>query len=170
MGTRSTDTGTLGAHRLGALLVLAALAALPAARAAEPPPEPLEHFPTATLSIDTAGGAHAFKVWVAATEPRRNQGLMFVKSLAADRGMVFAWPAPQVASFWMKNTFIPLDLLFVGVDGRLIRVVERAEPQSLATINSMGRVVGVIELAGGSAARLGIRPGDHVHCPALASG
>jgi uncharacterized membrane protein (UPF0127 family) len=145
------------------------LLAAPPSPASDPAPEPLERFPQAALTIESAGATHHFQVWVADTEARHNQGLMFVKSLAANRGMVFVWATPRVESFWMKNTFIPLDLLFVGPDGRVIRIVENAVPQSLSTISSMGLVIGVIELAGGSGARLAIHPGDRVHCPALPS-
>jgi len=170
VGARARGRATRPLSARAALALGLALLAAPPAPAQEPPPEPLSHFPRETLTIDTGGGARSFRVWVAATEPRRNQGLMFVKALAPDRGMVFTWTTPQVASFWMKNTFIPLDLLFVGPDGRLIRIVENAEPQSLSTITSMGLVIGVIELAGGSAQRLGIRAGDTVHCKALRGG
>jgi uncharacterized membrane protein (UPF0127 family) len=148
-------------------LALLALLVGAAPRAEEPAREPLERFPRAELSIDSGVQVHRFQVWVAATEPRRNQGLMFVKSLPPTRGMVFVFERPQVASFWMKNTFIPLDLLFVAPDGRVIRAVENAEPQSLATISSMGLVSSVVELAGGSCARLGIHPGDRVRSSAL---
>jgi uncharacterized protein len=152
-----------------AALAFASLLAASPARAGDPALEPLERFPQAALAIASGDATHRFRVWVADTEARHNQGLMFVKSLAPNRGMVFAWQAPQVASFWMKNTFIPLDLLFVGPDGRVIRIVENAVPQSVATISSMGLVIGVVELAGGSVTRLGIHPGDRVHCSALSS-
>lgn len=138
-----------------------------AVRAAQPPREPLERFPAGELSIESGGRTHPFKVWIAATEPRRNQGLMYVKSLPAARGMLFLFEAPQVASFWMKNTLIPLDLLFIATDGRIIRVVENATPLSEATINSMGVVLGVLELAGGTSHRLGLKAGDRVRYPAF---
>jgi uncharacterized membrane protein (UPF0127 family) len=96
---------------------------------------------------------------MATTEARREQGLMYVRHLAPDRGMLFVFESPQVLNFWMKNTRIPLDLLFIAADGRVIRIAENAEPESLATISSMGAALAVLELAGGSAARLGLRPG-----------
>jgi len=169
MGT-GPGTDVRGVARLTrpiAIVVLAAVLALPTARAEEAARESLDRFPTAALTIESGNQRHAFTVWVAATDARRNQGLMYVRSLAAGHGMLFVFRNPQPASFWMKNTFIPLDLLFVAPDGRVIRVVENAVPQSLDTISSMGLVSGVVELAGGSAARLGIRSGDRVHCPAL---
>jgi hypothetical protein len=158
--------GAAGAALRVSLALLALVAALAGARAAEPPPEPLDRFPSGELAIDSAAGSHAFKVWVAATEPRRNQGLMYVKSLPAGRGMLFLFDAPQTATFWMKNTLIPLDLLFIAPDGRVIRIVENATPLSEATISSMGIVSGVLELAGGASHKLGLRTGDQVRYPA----
>jgi uncharacterized protein len=174
MGTRSTDAAAGTArHPRGALIAAACglglallLPAAPASRA-EPPREALEHFPAGELSVESGGRSHPFKVWIAATEPRRNQGLMYVKSLAATRGMLFLFDAPQVATFWMKNTLIPLDLLFIAPDGRVIRVVESATPLSEATINSMGVVAGVLEIAGGTSRRLGFKAGDRVDYPAF---
>ncbi|MBS0394058.1 MAG: DUF192 domain-containing protein [Proteobacteria bacterium] len=174
MGTRSADAADAADHapltRRRALAALAALAlvaaAVPPARAVEPPPEPLSRFPTMRVEIDSGAHTHVFKAWVADTEPRRNRGLMFVKSLAADRGMLFLFEPPQVTAFWMKNTLIPLDLLFVGPDGRVIRLVENATPMSEATISSMGVVTAVLELAGGTASRLAIKPGDRLRASA----
>ena len=108
-------------------------------------------------------------MYVAATEARRDQGLMFVKSLHPHEGMLFVFPTPQVTSFWMKNCVLALDLLFVGPDGRIIRIVENATPGSLATISSMGVAAAVLEFTGGTSARLGLKPGDHVHYPPLAA-
>jgi uncharacterized protein len=155
------------------LLAVVALAALfsvaPLRGAGAPPREPLANFPSTTVSIDANGTTHAFRVYLASTEARRNQGLMFVKSLAPDRGMLFVFENPRVAGFWMENTLIPLDLLFIAADGRIIHVVENAVPLSRATITSMGVVLGVLELAGGTSAKLGIRPGDRVSYPAFVS-
>ncbi len=137
------------------------MAAAPA-HAADPAPEPLDRFPVAEIRVDSGGQSHPFKVWIAATEARQNQGLMFVKSLPPTRGMLFLFSIPHATSFWMKNTFIPLDLLFVAADGRIIRIVDSATPLSEAVINSMGVVGGVLEVAGGTCARLGIRTGDRV--------
>lgn len=127
------------------------------------PLEPLDHFPQTKVRVESASGSHEFSAWVAATEPRRNQGLMQVKSLPPNRGMLFLFDAPQVAIFWMKDTLIPLDLLFIARDGRVIRLVERATPMSESLINSMGVVSAVLELAGGTSAKLGIKAGDRVH-------
>jgi uncharacterized protein len=175
MGIRPAATEDPAADRFCAALSAAAgglaLALLlvvgPAARAADPAQEPLDRLPSADLSVESGGHSHPFKVWIAATEPRRNQGLMYVKSLPATRGMLFLFDAPQVASFWMKNTLIPLDLLFIAPDGRVIRIAENAVPLSEATIESMGVVSGVLEVAGGTSRRLGFKAGDRVHSPAF---
>jgi uncharacterized membrane protein (UPF0127 family) len=82
--------------------------------------------------------------------------------------MLFVYPRPQMIAMWMKNTFIPLDMLFVAPDGRVTRVVENTEPQSLKTIESGGEVMGVVELAAGTVARLKIAPGAQVIHPAFA--
>lgn len=124
----------------------------------------------AELTIESAGGPHPFRVEIARTPQERAQGLMFRKSLAPDRGMLFEFERPQVVAFWMKNTLIPLDMLFVDAAGRIIGIHRDAVPLSLAAILSPGPVRGVIEVAGGTAARLGIRPGDRVLFPFFAPG
>ena len=127
----------------------------------------LEHFPTAPLTIVTASGPHRFTVEVATTPAQMEQGLMFRQSLAPDAGMIFDFGAPSMAAMWMKNTLIPLDMLFVDQQGRVIGIHERAVPQSLDTIAAPGPARAVIELNGGAAARLGIRPGDKVVFPQM---
>ncbi|MFO0333535.1 MAG: DUF192 domain-containing protein [Pseudomonadota bacterium] len=129
--------------------------------------EPLERFPQSRVVVDTGGRSHAFQVWVADTEPRRAQGLMWVRELPADRGMLFVFDRPQAMSFWMKNTFVPLDLLFVAPDGRIIRIAADAKPHSLAPIDSMGVALGVLEVRAGTAQRLGIRAGHRLRHPAF---
>ena len=162
--------GACNARRARGALIIAALAlAGTAARAAEPPPEPLTHFPRAEVSVDSPTATHRFKVWLADTDPRRSQGLMYVKRLPSGHGMLFVFDLPQAAGFWMKNTLIPLDLLFIAADGRIIRIAANAAPMSLGTIESMGVVKGVLELAGGSCARLGISVGDRVRQAAFLS-
>jgi len=101
-------------------------------------------------------------VWIADTEARSEQGLMFVSDLPDSQGMVFPLEPPKVEAMWMKNTYIELDMLFVGTDGRVVKIIERARPLSLATLSS-GQVVGaVVELKGGEAAKLGLAVGDRV--------
>lgn len=104
-----------------------------------------------------------FHVEVASTEDQLHQGLMFREALPPDGGMLFLLGAPQSASFWMRNTFIALDIIFITRDGRIANIYPRAAPGSLSLINSTEPVTGVLEINGGMAARLGIRAGDHVH-------
>ena len=177
MGTRSSrGPGEHGSRRTLSLqtgpaavaLLLASLALLPTtSRANDPAREPLRSFPQSDLLVEAGGKVHRFRVWLAATEPRREQGLMWVRELKPREGMLFVFDSPQIASFWMKNTLIPLDLLFIAADGRVIRIAANATPLSLAAIQSMGVVRGVLEVAGGTCARLGIRTGDRIRHPAL---
>ena len=166
-GTGAATPRSFAALSAAAGLALALLLGAGAARPAAPDPEPLDRLPIAEISVESGGHSHPFTVWIAATEPRRNQGLMFVPKLPATRGMLFLFDGPQVASFWMKNTLIPLDLLFIAPDGRIIHVVENAVPHSEATIDSMGVVLGVLEVAGGTSRRLGFKPGDRVRYSAF---
>jgi uncharacterized membrane protein (UPF0127 family) len=128
-------------------------------------PAQLATFPRAELTIVSAGGPHKFTVELATTPAQMEQGLMFRQRLAADAGMLFDYRAPAMASMWMKNTLIPLDMLFVDERGRIINIHERAVPGSLDPIAAAAPARAVIELNGGTAARLGIRPGDRVLFP-----
>jgi len=114
------------------------------------------------LAIETAGGAQQFAVELALTSEQRMQGLMYRQRLPADAGMLFLYPAARPVSMWMKNTLIPLDMLFIGDDGRILHIAERAIPGSTATISSMQPARAVLELNGGTAARLKIQVGDRV--------
>ena len=125
----------------------------------------LQKFPTSELTIVSANGPHRFNVEVAETPAQMEQGLMFRTSLAPDAGMLFIYPQPTVATMWMKNTLIPLDMLFVDIRGRIVNIRQRAVPQSLDVISAAAPVRAVIELNGGTAARLGIEPGDKVLHP-----
>jgi uncharacterized membrane protein (UPF0127 family) len=115
-----------------------------------------------TLTIETAKGDQTFKVEVVRNEKERNRGLMFRHQMAADHGMLFDYNPPQEIAFWMKNTFIPLDIIFVGTDGRIISIAENTTPLSLERIPSGGVSRGVLEINGGLSAKLGIKPGDKV--------
>jgi uncharacterized membrane protein (UPF0127 family) len=95
---------------------------------------------------------------------------MFVRQLDADAGMLFVYDSPQSISMWMKNTKIPLDMLFVAANGRVMRVVEYTQPESLNTIDSGSDVIGVVELNAGTAAKLHIKAGARVIHPAFAAG
>jgi uncharacterized membrane protein (UPF0127 family) len=143
-------------------LVLAAVAALLAAGAAAQQPT-LLRFETGPLAIETASGArHRFTVEFADTDARRAQGLMYRERMAPDAGMLFDFQQDQLVAMWMRNTRIPLDMLFIDRAGRVVNIRERAVPFSEESIYSAGPVRAVLELNGGTVARLGIRPGDRV--------
>jgi len=153
---------------LRALLVGAALACASLAHAVETrEAEPLDRFPKDMLAIATPDARlHRFRVWVADQDRRRVQGLMFVKALPEDQGMLFIYPEPRLISMWMKNTYVALDMIFIDANGRVARVAANAKPMSLATIESGEPVVAVLEIAAGMAKRLNIARGAvvmHAH-------
>jgi len=125
----------------------------------------VESFPTASLSIVTAGGERKFIVELATTPGQMAQGLMYRRGLAPDAGMLFDFGTPSMATMWMKNTLIPLDMLFVDARGHIVNIQERTVPGSLATVAAAAPVRAVVELNGGTASRLGIKPGDRVVYP-----
>lgn len=111
---------------------------------------------TIPLTIAMAGQTHNFRVEVARTPEEQEKGLMFRTSLPADGGMLFPFPKPKIASFWMQNTVIPLDMIFVRADGSIDRIAENTIPESLEPVVSGGEVAAVLELAGGTSAKLGL--------------
>jgi uncharacterized protein len=117
------------------------------------------------LTIAGASGRHSFEVEVARNDAERAQGLMYRRSLAPDRGMLFDFARVQPISMWMQNTYIPLDMIFIRPDGTIARIAANAEPLSTRTIPSGEPVLAVLELNGGTAARLGVKPGDRVEHP-----
>lgn len=120
------------------------------------------------LTIQTAAGASlAFRVELARTEAERELGLMYREKLAPDAGMLFLYPSERPVAFWMKNTLIPLDMIFIKRDGTILSIAERTVPLSEASIPSAGPVAAVLELNGGTVSHLGIKPGDRVQCEAL---
>ena len=112
--------------------------------------------------VARSGAVHDFQVEVADTAQERQIGLMFRRILPPDHGMLFDYRHSRRVSMWMKNTLIPLDMLFIEADGTIESIRERAVPHSLESIPSEGRVQGVLELPGGTVERLGITPGDRV--------
>ena len=115
------------------------------------------------LTVTTAKGqSHRFTVEVARTMEEQAQGLMNRQSLAPDRGMVFPYEPPQPVAFWMKNTLIPLDIIFIAPGGRILRIEPNTVPLSLEPVGSGEAVEAVLELAGGRSAELGIAAGDRV--------
>ncbi len=118
------------------------------------------------LSIVTqAGQRQAFQVEVARNDADRAQGLMFRRSMAADRGMLFDFARVEPVSMWMQNTYLPLDMLFIRPDGIIARIAANTEPLSTRTISSGEPVLAVLELNAGTAAKLGIKAGDKVEHP-----
>ena len=118
------------------------------------------------LSIITSNGSkHNFLVEVARTEEEKKIGLMFRKTLAKNAGMLFLYKREALRLMWMKNTFIPLDILFIDKKGVIKRVVKRTTPHSLATISSRQSVLAVLELRGGITSSLEIKKGDRIEHP-----
>jgi len=114
------------------------------------------------LTVTHAGKAHAFRVELARTSYEQAKGLMFRTEMGADEGMIFPMEPPRDASFWMKNTVIPLDIIFIGTDRRILNVAANTVPYSEDPVQSLGTTSAVLELNAGRAAQLGIVPGDKV--------
>jgi uncharacterized protein len=152
-----------------ALMTLVALLAAAAvyAQGADRPMD-LASFPRTSLEITRHGAKgepvhkFPFDVWIADTEPRAEQGLMYVRDLPESMGMIFPLEPARVERMWMKNTYIELDMLFIGGDGRVTKIIEHATPLSLALLSSDAPVAGVLELKGGEVAKLGLKVGDTV--------
>lgn len=138
------------------------------ARAQSGPIEDLDAFPSGDLQIiEGKKVKHVFHVWLADSPQRMAQGLMFVRSLPPDRGMLFVHDQPQPMSMWMKNTYIPLDMVFIDGHGRIQQIVEQTTPHSLDIIRSRDPALAVLEIAAGEARRLGIHPGQRIQHQAL---
>lgn len=114
------------------------------------------------IEIITKNGVHVFDVEMAVTPEQRSTGLMFRKELPEGRGMLFDFEVETPVSMWMRNTFIPLDMIFIRADGRIARVAENTTPMSEAIIPSGAPVKGVLEVIGGTAKKFGIAAGDRV--------
>ena len=116
----------------------------------------------ATIEIAGKSGVHAFAVELATNDAERERGLMFRKELPEGRGMLFEFEVERPVAFWMHNTYIPLDMIFIAGDGRIVNIAENAQPLSDALIASGGSVRAVLEVIAGTARKFGIRPGDRV--------
>lgn len=117
---------------------------------------------TIPVVVRSARGMHRFDVEVARTELEQEKGLMFRKELGADTGMLFPMDPPRTASFWMKDTLIPLDMLFIHTDGTIAFIQANAEPYSRIPVSAGIPVAAVLELRGGRAGELGIAEGDRL--------
>ena len=148
---------------LASVATLATLAMLPACKNnGQPAQSTAAPLSRATVTVDTGERKLGFRVELALTPADQNRGLMFRQSLGADEGMLFVFEQQSVHTFWMKNTLIPLDMLFIDKDRRVVGIVENAEPQT-----ETGRSVGkpaqyVLEIGGGLSGKLGIRAGQVV--------
>ena len=138
-----------------AIVVLVTLCVNPVAQAASIQP----------LEIATKSGVRVFSVEMATTEEEQAKGLMFRRELPEGQGMLFDFQREQPTSFWMKNTYISLDMIFIRADGRILRIAENTEPLSTKIISSGGLAKGVLEVAAGTAQKYGIQPGDRVAHP-----
>ena len=148
--------------------LLFALLLLPGLAQAQDTSKAQPELPKEPLTVVTKDGVkHPFQVEMALTPAQQEVGLMFRPTVPEDGGMLFVWGTPQQSNMWMRNTVASLDMLFINADGTVRRVVEDATPQSLAIIDSRGPVLATLELAAGTAKRLGIHAGDKVEAKAL---
>jgi uncharacterized protein len=131
--------------------------------AAAPAVHPVSGLKVLPLTVTTASGAHVFKVELAASADEQAQGLMFRTAMGADEGMIFPMDPPRRASFWMKNTVISLDLIFIGPDHKVLNVAANAVPYDPTPLSAIGLTGSVLELNAGRAAQIGIKPGDAVN-------
>ena len=127
----------------------------------------LASFTHEQLVIESGEKTHKFSVELALNSRQQTQGLMFRRRMAADAGMLFVYRREEPTAMWMKNTFIPLDMLFIAGNGEIRRIAERTVPMSETVIASGGPVIAVLELNAGTASRLGLKPGDRVLSEAL---
>ncbi len=162
-GTASAAASTQGAAApTQGAAASAESAAAPTRGAGAHARHPVSGLMVVPLTVTHAGKVHRFQVEVAASGPEQEQGLMFRTAMGPDEGMIFPMERARQASFWMKNTVIPLDIIFVGGDGRISNIAARAIPYDETPLNSKGLAKAVLELNGGRAAQLGIAPGDAV--------
>ncbi|MGB7257195.1 MAG: DUF192 domain-containing protein [Pseudolabrys sp.] len=120
---------------------------------------------TQTLEIASKTGVHVFSVEIAENDADRARGLMFRKSLPEGTGMLFDFKREEPVNFWMENTYISLDMIFIRADGRILRIAENTTPLSKKLVPSGGPVLAVLEVIAGTARKLGIAPGDRVAHP-----
>ena len=168
--TRFSNTGSW-ARRTLSLLLAAALAACSSQAVSEPTQaetlavdarHPISGLDVIILKVESQSRTHGFQVELANTPEAQARGLMFRTDLGDFEGMLFPSNPPAPRSFWMKNTPLSLDIIFIGVDGRISNIAANTKPYSLDSVLSLGMTSAVLELRGGRAAELGIAPGDKV--------
>jgi uncharacterized protein len=152
---------------LGAALLLLSPACSPQGGSAvsattAPAAHPVSGLPVVPLTVTSQGKQHRFRVELARSEAEQSKGLMFRTAMGADEGMVFPMNPPRQAAFWMRNTVIPLDIIFIGADRRVLNIAANAVPYDERPLPSFGPAAAVLELNGGRAAQLGIGAGDQV--------
>ena len=130
--------------------------------AMQPSTHPVSGLEVIPVTVRSGDGVHRFRAEVAASPEAQNRGLMFRTELGPDEGMIFPSDPPQARSFWMKNTPLPLDIIFVGKDRRILNIAAETTPYSTDPVSALGPTSAVFEIAGGRAAELGIEPGDTV--------
>ncbi len=163
--SRLIVSGALAGAALAALAACSPqdrTSAASAAAQAQPSRHPESGLEVIPLTVTQNGKVHRFTVEVAKSEEEQAKGLMFRKQMGADEGMIFPRRPPDVPSFWMRNTVIPLDIIFIGTDGKILNIAANAVPYSLESLPSAGVASAVLELNGGRAAQLGIGPGAKV--------
>jgi uncharacterized membrane protein (UPF0127 family) len=144
-------------------LALLAPAAPPLLAKSEAAGKPQTGLKQVLLTLTTRDGKlRRYRVEVAATPAQQEIGMMFRTTVPPGTGMIFPMNPPRPASFWMRNTLVSLDLVFIGADGRVRNIVAGAVPRSEVPLNSAGPVAAVLELEGGEAERIGLQPGDRV--------
>jgi uncharacterized membrane protein (UPF0127 family) len=147
------------------------LAALPSCKRDGQPPQPnTAGQPSPTVAIDTGSRKLVFRVELAVTPEEQERGLMYREQLATDSGMLFVSAHPRAQTFWMKNTLIPLDMIFIGRDRKIVGIVQNAEPETLTERRVDGLSQYVLEIGGGLSARLGIRAGQQVEFQMVPAG
>lgn len=146
------------------LLTLGIIWSSPASKQSSPPT-----YPKSSLTIETSTGTHKLDIELATSLAQRSYGLMHRKELAQDAGMLFVYDDTDIVTMWMKNTHLPLDMIFMDAQGTVKHIVENATPYSIDIISSQVPVVAVLEVNAGTAKRLGIKQGDKLHHPVFES-
>lgn len=132
------------------------------AQTATPAVHPVSGLQVRPVTVTSGKAAHVFKSELARTSAEQAKGLMFRTAIGDDEGMIFLRNPPDIAAFWMRNTVIPLDIIFIGTDHRILNISANAVPYDETPLPAAGPTLAVLEINGGLAAKLGIKPGDKV--------